>query len=675
MESNPSAPMRTRLFGWWMAPLLAYAVLEFLGLRADGFITSGNRIRDADTMMRLAIIRQAQATGGFHHGFFPRDNAPYGFAMHWTLPFNWLVLGLSKLFDLFMPGQGLEQAGYWTGPLLSVAIALASYRLARQIMSRPASACASAMILFSPAIFAYGRNGTANHHILMCLDSVVLLWAALRALRRPDDARGAILMGLVGAFCLWTTAELLILVGPAFMLLFGLWAWEGRRRTAQILFASATFSIGVSLALLVDPPYGGLLDPAIDRLSVPYAILADVPFFLAFLAWRLPLDRRRRRSMLLAASGLICGVAWLLAFPQAPDGVEGALGPYLRDEWASRVAELQSVTDWRHGLMNLGTGILSLLLIIAPRLRRREKIVLSGLLAVLVVMLWTDIASGITAQADEGLTLSIKLRYLLTVLPIIIFVPYFGKIFVRRRPTRLRVALLGLFCILLALAWVHTRLTFYLIMAAALYLPHRAGERWADRGISGRAWLVVSALLIAGYTLPGMVWVMNKEGASGVNTPESTCQVYPVAALLNDPQWLGIAKPRAIFLDDLNETPELLFWTNNDTVAGNYHPNRQGLYDTFQFMRATDDRIAQDIAARRGVDFVLFCERGVSSFAYTSNARFDDGIVDGQLAVPFDPTVYSRLWSHRPPPWLKPRPWPDGVKTDLLLYQVLPDGG
>ena len=603
-------PRWARLFPWWALPLLAYAVLEYYGLRADGFSTSGDKLRDPDTMMRLAIIRQAQATGGFHHGFFPRDNAPYGFAMHWTLPFNWLVLGLSKLFDLFMPGQGLEQAGYWTGPILTVAIAMATYFTARQITRPAAAACAAAIVMFSPSIAAYGRNGTANHHGLMVLDSLFLALLAFKAARRPEDLLSAVLAGIMAAFCLWTSAEILIVVGPVFLLLFGLWVREGQPRTGQVLLASAAFSIGVSLFLLVDPPFDGLLDPVIDRISMPYMVLADFPLVLAFLAWRLHLDWEGRAALFMLC-GLICGGLWLLAFPQAPEGVQGALGPYLTNEWAQQIVELHAVTGWQNVIANLGVGFLSSTLIVFTSRERNEKR-----------------------------------------------------------------AYLAFFAILLALAWMHYRLAFYLCVASAFYLARHIDEHWRLHGAAWRAGLVICAMLVVGLGWTSQLNVARHLGISGRNTPGSSCQAYPVRDLLNDQHWLGVAKPNPIFLDDFNQTPDLLFWTNADTVAGNYHPNRQGLTDTIRFMRATNDAVAKDIARRRGIDFVLFCGGSISTiFGFTSSERGRNAAMGDQLMTSMDPTLYTRMWSNQPPSWLKRRPWPAGVQSDLILYQVVSDGG
>ncbi len=83
-----------------------------------------------------------------------------------------------------------------------------------------------------------------------------------------------------------------------------------------------------------------------------------------------------------------------------------------------------------------------------------------------------------------------------------------------------------------------------------------------------------------------------------------------------------------------------------------------------------DDR-AREIARKRDADYVLLCGNGndtTYSFVSAEKAR-------KALAEPgdeFDPqeTLYTRLTDQQPPGWLKLKPWPDDVDTDLLLYEV-----
>ncbi len=257
MRANKEATLFFLPVPWWSLPLILLILLEGTSFAAEGFQVGGNTLHDYDTVTRLAYLRDVMARHAWNHGLFERINAPYGMRLHWTLPFNLILLGIVKAFALFNPATALQYAGYWTGPLFRVIIAPAAYWAGRQILSPVASAFASGMILFSPYLFDYAHRGTANHHVLLVLDSILLAGLALRTARRPEA--GGLLplaLGAMAGFCLWTTFELVILVAPLFLILFVVWIVEGELRYRQVLLASAGFSLMLSVALLADAPHG-----------------------------------------------------------------------------------------------------------------------------------------------------------------------------------------------------------------------------------------------------------------------------------------------------------------------------------------------------------------------------------------------------------------------------------
>src|SRR6266568_4966726 len=106
----------------WLIPLLGLLILHCGQLIILHRLQIAD-ITDTDTLTRLARIRFVLATHGWHGGFFPRDNAPFGMVLHWTMLFDLRIIALTGLASLVMPfEQALHLAGMFTGPLVNYGV-------------------------------------------------------------------------------------------------------------------------------------------------------------------------------------------------------------------------------------------------------------------------------------------------------------------------------------------------------------------------------------------------------------------------------------------------------------------------------------------------------------------------------------------------------------------------
>ena len=82
-------------------------------------------LQGPDSYMRLLRVTQLFETGDWFNITIPHTNAPYGEELHWTRPFDVLLLAGALVLEPFL---GFERALYWWGslsaPLLHVATAL-----------------------------------------------------------------------------------------------------------------------------------------------------------------------------------------------------------------------------------------------------------------------------------------------------------------------------------------------------------------------------------------------------------------------------------------------------------------------------------------------------------------------------------------------------------------------
>ncbi|MDG2480698.1 MAG: hypothetical protein P8Q36_07500, partial [Alphaproteobacteria bacterium] len=76
------------------------------------------RLPDSDCYARLMRIEALLLGGGWYDGLLPLLNAPDGLVMHWTRPFDLVVILVALPLMVFLPlGDALLWAGVFVSPL------------------------------------------------------------------------------------------------------------------------------------------------------------------------------------------------------------------------------------------------------------------------------------------------------------------------------------------------------------------------------------------------------------------------------------------------------------------------------------------------------------------------------------------------------------------------------
>jgi len=607
---TPAAKGRRRL---WLVPVLALFAIQCGEIfRLHGALFAS--MVDNDTLMRLARIRYVLETHGWHGGFFPRDNAPYGMVLHWSLLFDLPILALAGLFSIFVPfATALSLAGAFTGPLLAYAVVGAAWWMGAPILSRRGREFACLAVALCPTLLGYGEVGRANHHIALALMMVILAGLTIRIWRAPRPIRPGILGGVAAGLSTWLSFELVALgVAPTLLVLALLWVRDGGRRLNQNLAFAAAFAIVETAALLIDPPYGGVAAFALDRLSLPYVAFA----WLVAAMWGLMAVGARlgllRSSGARLAAGLLLGLAaaggLVALYPAILAGVNGQIDPVIQAELNAKVSETQPATigvvqflqSAYAGCLGAAAG----LYLLWRHWRRGDRL---G---------WAIVATAILALAGLGVA---HIR----------FSPY--------------AAIGGAF----------------LLAALIETIEGTAGAALARQARTLGLAIAIAVPFFAIYLPKG-----NNGGADAAADadPAKGCSIHAVRGALSDPAWFGVAS--GIVATDVDSAPATLYWTPHRTLFGPYHRNGQGLRDLLALFRDTGDQDARAIARARGIDAVLVCA------AHPQDMFMSKDGGKAAAGAKTDDTLFRRLVEGRPPAWLAARPWPQGVKTGYVLYAV-----
>ena len=97
-------------------------------------------------------------------------------------------------------------------------------------------------------------------------------------------------------------------------------------------------------------------------------------------------------------------------------------------------------------------------------------------------------------------------------------------------------------------------------------------------------------------------------------------------------------------------------------VATPYHRNGAGILDVHAALTAGAPEAARQIMGARGIDLVLLCPQPVEEMFFTPRP--------GEAAR--GQTLYARLLTGRPPPWLRPVTLPPELAARFKLFAVEP---
>lgn len=509
---------------------------------------------DQDKWMRFAFLRHAMQTDGFwgllnYH--FPRDGAPWGMDLNWTLPYDlWVVLTSYPLIWLgYTWTQALEATMPYQGPVMFVMTCLAIGHLMRAINPRGLSQVGVAVAITAPGVLMYALIGRVNHHTMTLLIVTLMLSFLVRTIRNPIRVHNLILGFLMAVAC-WQSMETL----PGVLSVWGIFmlAICIRKRVAKnsIWFLISLLGFGLMI-IAIDPSQEGTFSIAVDRYSGLHFfmfIMMALSILVTRGMWRLKqLTIKSRIVFMVLSCFLIFGLGGTLLFLNVNNAVD-VKNPIMQTFVWNQVMENKSVFS-----VSGSTPLLIFPNIIA-----------------LPVILW-----GLWSKRGKGI-------FWIYLVASLLLVSYIG---------------IGITSI---------RLSAYSAMLSSVILAlafNRVLTSKKTAKLSLQILIVVLAYLVfvSGYNASqtSVVVENGSECFIGDKTAEIINNVLPQDAVVASDIWL---------------TPLVLWKTHVRTYAGPYHRNRVGLIDLYTLMASTDDKTAQKILVKRQTKAILVCGDPANNF-------------------------------------------------------------
>ncbi len=547
MIASSSAPPSAAAIRRLLLVVIAGSWLLIHWALAVGISAHHGRLADADCYARLLRVERLLATGAWYDSHIPMFNTTYGADMHWTRPFDVLLLAGTLVLQPFLPTRAaLFWAGVAVSPLLHLLACWAVAWALRLVLDERDRLLAVLVFVWQIGLAGYCGAGRADHHALLLLLFVVIVGFLLRVAVDGHNRRAQRGLGLAVAAGIWVGTEHLISLLLVAATLAVLWGQGALRARPTLVPISLWYAVGLMVAIVVERPpaaWGAVENDKVSALHLATGAMFAAAAVIA--AW---FDRTQARGA--ARLGFIGvsslgALAWLGLGPTVP----------LFDADVARY----------FGGINEGRSLWPL----TPLNRQLLAIALGSLITVLpLLVLWLRRASPSDGHRRHWLMLT---GWCLATLPLPIY----------------KVRFLYFPEILLAM------LAGKLIGVAFTVVGVR---RW-------RPWLHAAFCLLLPVAValsPVVTWFA---AALGHEPPGSAGDLRPLCADLDDPAIVGSAPATVLAAIDLG--PEIVYRTRHRVVATPYHRQLQEIRDVYDVLHGVDLASVAAILATRAVDLVV----------------------------------------------------------------------
>lgn len=497
-----------------------------------------------DSFYKLVLVREYSPDAGFQ--YMARDNAPWGAYQHWSAVHSWTLLQAHRALRWL--GIDREQSLLWAGSGITMLSMVALGILVAGVVLRQGSFIAALVAVIALAssvpLNGYGQLNQITHHVFM----LVPLAAAALFLLPTSMVRTS---GHLTGFLAGGLASIALWISPETMpmvvaLLATRVAASMELATNEPLWPVAAGLLCVlSMGWWLDPPPPTFTTWALDHISLAWLFFALLLAILLIFVDGLGKCQLRALPKIIIASIAAIG-AGLIWLQVVPDALRGPEGLI--------PAELKS--DW-----------------------------------------WDQIEELQPVSSSAQWVAFFMLPFLSCLL---LFFAAF------RKKSLWMFVLAASILAYAALAFQHIRMgaasSLIAVMGYGIALSHLNVFRNVQAATKSQSLIIIIFIMVPVVQLALVSGLKNNAvDLTGAHKSAANCRLSDIAPALN-------SLPAGTMLTDINDGPELLWRTDHQIVAGNYHHNIKGLLDHHRLWKSVlPDEIAKQIIAERGIDYILAC--------------------------------------------------------------------
>ena len=566
---------------------------------------------DTDCYMHLVRIRDLYDSGCWYNPIVVRANAPYGHSMHWSKPFDVLLLIVAVPMSIF---ADFESALFWWAVVISPFLLIASFIVIPWatgpiLRDKDGPFLAGFVFLVQLSVLTLCQAGRPDHHSLLLFIFMLSIGFTIRMILRPFNAFLCYMTGATSGLAMWTSLESIVPTCIIICALGLLWVLKNGDFLRKSLHYSIALFVFVGLTMIIEKPYYAFTIPEYDRTSIVHlSIFGFIAVFWAtiiiFVRYT-SLFRQTTYRFLFALAGVaVVAFLTLLCFPKFYYGPYPDLDPRIISICFNKIDERQS-------LLSMSGSLSIAAQLIGPA-------IVSFVFLVYIIFCKTDDEKW---QAWIFISLSFAIFFLASLYQVqwsvyvqVLLVLPMTEIMVRLRQrgpkTGLRKTLKNNFILLI-------------FCAVPLFIGLFA-DRVIRREGSGGSLQDISIVQLCKY--------LNEEG-------KGQEQIFRI-------------------LTHIDFGPEILYRTQHEVISTPYHTrNGHGILDTYDIMTADTDEEAFEIIQKRDIDRILLCPKSTETVVYSKPGH--------------ESTFYQRLREDTIPNWLRKVELPSDLSSSFILFETV----
>jgi len=592
-----------RFICFWILVCAVVVMLYVSGLSP----TKKGEFADPDCYMRLVRVTDLYNTGRWYDPVISRSNAPNGERLHWTRPFDILLLLGAVPLTLF---TDFKSALFWWGviisPVLMIATIIALQWSTRPIVSKDGPFLAGFVFVLQIILLSYYQAGRPDHHSLIVFVFVLSIGFALRMITRPFSTRLCYMAGVLGGLSMWISVESIVSLGIILGVLGLLWLLENGDFLEKNLHYTLALFVVIGLSLVFERSWHCLLAEEYDRLSiVHFSIFGFITLLwitISLLNRHAQIFRRRINRFLSVPAGMAAlALAIYICFPKFYHGPIIDVDPRVIHIYVSNINELRPL------LSMLGP------LVIPVQLIGSAVVCFPLLIYLLLKRTYCNNWKGWS------------------------FISISSVVFILLSFYQIR--------------WsVYAQTLLIISMTLLMVLIRERGPKTGFLKTVKNVFVVL--IFCSGFMFLGLLADAIAGNSKRNNQQVSLVQICEY--LSEDEEW----QERSFrILAHVDFGPEILYRTQHEVIGTPYHRNGPGILDTYDIMTADTDEKALEIIRKRGIDVILLCPKSSESSVYSKSEQTS--------------TFYRRLNEDTIPNWLRKVELPSDLSSSFLLFETV----
>ncbi|MHC4791050.1 MAG: hypothetical protein ACYS8Y_06390 [Planctomycetota bacterium] len=567
-------------------------------------------LADSDCYMHLIRASDLYNTGRWYEPVLIKSNAPYGEKLHWSRPFDvLLLLGAAPIALLVNFKSALFWWGVVISPILLCITLFALYWSTRPILSKEGPLLIVFVFVPQLVMLNYFQAGRPDHHSLLMFIFILSVGFTLRIILKPIKILFCYMAGAISALSIWVSVESMVPTCIILVALGLLWILENGDFSSKSLHYSLALFIVTGLCMVLERPWYDLATEELDRLSVVYwSVLGFISLFwitVSILNYYTSLFRRWANRFLFSVAGvaIVALTIWLL-FPKLYSGPFADVDHRILPMLFNKILEVQPLLSKSVSLglsvQVIGTSIVCFPFLFYMLLRgaevtnRKGWIYITLSLVVFILISLYQLRWSAYAQA----LLSIIITEILS------------RVLIWRKRQK-------------GVLWKVLRESLVILIFSTFFLiTGLLADKIGKKGESTRSRQTVSLIRLCEH-------LSESEGWRGRNLRILTNPVFGA---------------------------EILYRTQHE-VIGTVNRYGPGILDTYDIMTADTDEKALELMQKRQIGIIIICPTSRESVFYSKPEQTS--------------TFYQRLRQNMVPHWLRKVELPRDLSSLFLLFEIV----